>query len=105
MSKYLFLVTVGNIEEGKNIARNLVENKVAACVNIIPNITSIYEWKGVIEEDNEYILFIKTTEEKSALLIQKIKELHSYDEPECVGFKIESGSQSYLKWIEDVVGK
>ncbi|GAG77539.1 unnamed protein product, partial [marine sediment metagenome] len=56
-------------------------------------------------EDNEYILFIKTTEEKSALLIQKIKELHSYDEPECIGFKIERGSQSYLKWIEDVVGK
>jgi len=105
MSKYLFLVTVGNIEEGKNIARNLVENKVAACVNIIPNITSIYEWKGVIEEDNEYLLFIKTTEEKSALLIQKIKELHSYDEPECIGFKIERGSQSYLKWIEDVVRK
>ena len=74
-------------------------------MNIIPNITSIYEWKGVIEEDNEYILFIKTTEEKSALLIQKIKELHSYDEPECIGFKIEEGSQSYLKWIEDVVGK
>ena len=105
MSKYLFLVTVGNIEEGKNIARNLVENKVAACVNIIPNITSIYEWKGVIEEDNEYLLFIKTTEEKSALLIQKIKELHSYDPPECIGFKIERGSQSYLKWIEDVVRK
>jgi periplasmic divalent cation tolerance protein len=105
MSKYIFIVTVGDIEEGKNIARNLVENKLAACVNIIPNITSIYEWKGVIEEDNEYILFIKTIEEKSDKLIQKIQELHSYDEPECIALKIEKGSQGYLNWIEDVVGK
>ncbi len=105
MSKYLFLVTVGNIDEAKEIARTLVESKLAACVNIIQNITSIYEWDGKIEIDNEYLLFIKTSEEKSDFLINKIHEIHSYENPECVGFKIEKGSKAYLNWISEVVNK
>ncbi|MFX0188228.1 MAG: divalent-cation tolerance protein CutA [Candidatus Hodarchaeota archaeon] len=105
MSKYLFLVTVGNIDEGKEIARTLVESKLAACVNIIQNITSIYEWEGKIEKDNEHLLFIKTSEEKSDLLIKKVHEIHSYENPECIGFKIEKGSKTYLDWISEVVNK
>ena len=103
MDYYIFFCTVNKIEEGKHIARILVENKIAACVNIIQNILSIYEWKEKIEEDDEYLLIIKTTEEKSDLLIQKIKELHSYDEPEIIGFKIDKGSETYLNWIKDVI--
>jgi len=103
MNNYVFLVTVPNEDEGKKIARLLVKNKIAACVNIIKNIVSIYEWKGNIEEDNELLLLIKTTEEKSELLIQKIKEIHSYETPECIGFKIEKGSEKYLNWIKEVV--
>jgi periplasmic divalent cation tolerance protein len=94
---------VPNVEEGKNIAKILVENKLAACVNIIQNVFSIYRWKGKIEEDNEHFLFIKTIEENTEFLIGKIKELHSYSEPECIGFKIEKGSETYLKWIEESV--
>lgn len=105
MSNYVFLVTVGKIEEGKEIARALVENKLAACVNIIQNITSIYEWKGKIESDNEHLLFIKTSEEKCDLLIQKIQELHSYETPEIIAFKIEKGSKAYINWINKVVNK
>lgn len=105
MSKYLFLVTIGKIDEGKKIARILIENKLAACVNIIPNILSIYAWKGKVEEDEEHILFIKTTEEKSELLIQKILEIHSYEVPECIGFKIVKGSTNYLNWISEVINK
>ena len=105
MSKYLFFVTVGNIDESKQIARTLVEKKLAACVNIIQNITSIYEWKGKIESDNEHLLIIKTSEEKCDLLIQKIQELHSYENPECIGFKIEKGSKAYINWINEVVNK
>ena len=104
MNYYIFLVTVPTIEEGKKIAKTLVENKLAACVNIVKNIFSIYEWKGKIEEDNEHILLIKTTDEKSDLIIQKINEIHSYDTPECIGFKIEKGSEKYLKWIKEIVG-
>ncbi len=103
MSQYIFLVTVPTIEEGKKIARILVENKLAACVNIIQNIFSIYKWKGNIEEDNEHILLIKTTDEKCDIIIQKINEIHSYDTPECIGFKIEKGSEKYLNWIKEVV--
>jgi periplasmic divalent cation tolerance protein len=97
-------VTVPSIDEGKKIAKILVENKLAACVNIVQNIFSVYEWKGKIEEDNEHILLIKTTDVKSDLIIQKIKEIHSYEEPECIGLKIEKGSESYLNWIKETVG-
>ena len=103
MSQYIFLVTVPTIEEGKKIARILVENKLAACVNIIQNIFSIYKWKGNIEEDNEHLLIIKTKESKGELIIQKVKELHSYSEPECIGLKINKGSETYLNWISEVV--
>ncbi|TFF99886.1 MAG: divalent-cation tolerance protein CutA [Promethearchaeota archaeon] len=105
MKYYLFIVTVNKLEEGKKIAKILIENKVAACVNIIQNVISIYEWKGKIEEDSEYILLIKTTEEKSDLLIQKIQEIHSYETPECIGLRIEKGSKKYLNWIDEVVNK
>jgi len=103
MDFYLFLSTVNSIEEGKKIGRILVEEKLAACVNIIQNICSIYEWKANIEEDNEHLLLIKTTGDKSQRVIQKIKENHSYDEPEIIGLKIDKGSETYLKWINDVV--
>jgi periplasmic divalent cation tolerance protein len=103
MEYFLFLVTVPNIDEGKKIARILVESKLVACVNIIKNIYSIYSWKGKIEEDNEHLLLIKTSEQRSESLIQKIREIHSYENPECIGFKIEKGSEKYLNWIKDIV--
>ncbi len=103
MNFYLFIVTVPNVEEGKKIARILVESKLAACVNIINDISSIYRWKGEIQVDNEHLLLIKTTENKAESLIQKIIAIHSYSVPECIGFKVEKGSQKYLNWIKDVV--
>ena len=103
MNNYIFIVTVPNLEEGKKIAKVLVESKIAACVNIIQNIISIYRWKGAIEEDNEHLLLIKTNERNSERVMDKINEIHSYDTPECIGFKIEKGSEKYLKWINEVV--
>lgn len=103
MDFFIFLVTVPSMELGKKIGRILVEAKLAACVNIIPNIYSIYSWKGKIEEDNEQLLLIKTTDQKSEKLTAKVKELHSYETPECIGIKIEKGSQQYLDWIKDNV--
>ena len=103
MDFYLFTVAVPNIEEGKKIARSLVESRLAACVQIIKDISSVYRWKGEIQEDDEHLLLIKTTEDKSESLIQKINTIHSYSVPECIGFKVEKGSQKYLNWIKDVV--
>ncbi|MFX1592262.1 MAG: divalent-cation tolerance protein CutA [Promethearchaeota archaeon] len=103
MNHYIFLVTVPNLEQGKKIANLLVESKLAACVNIIQNIFSIYRWRDKIEQDNEHLLLIKTIEENSESIIQKINEIHSYDTPECIGFKIEKGSEKYLNWITEVV--
>ena len=105
MDFYMFFVTVPNIQEGKSIARILVERKLAACVSIIRNITSIYEWKEKIEENEEEFLIIKTSEELSEEVIDTINEIHSYDTPECIGFKIEKGSEKYLKWIEEIVSQ
>lgn len=103
MNYFIFLVTVPNIEEGQKIAKILVETKLAACVNIVQNILSIYRWKGKIEEDHEHLLLIKTIEENSNKIIRKVKEIHSYTEPECIGLKIEKGSDTYLNWIKEVV--
>lgn len=103
MNYFIFLVTVPNIEEGQKIAKILVENKLAACVNIIQNVFSIYRWKGKIEDANEHLLLIKTTENKADLIIQKISEIHSYKVPECIGIKLEKGSEKYLKWINEAV--
>lgn len=101
MRFYLFLVTVPNMEEAQRIAKILVEEKLAACVNIIKNIISTYRWKGEVEIDEEQLLIIKTSEVKADLIIEKINKLHSYEVPECIGFPIDKGLGPYLDWIRE----
>ena len=93
--------TTGSVEEARKIARILVEEKLAACVNIIPKIESIYRWQGNIEDDNECVLLAKTTDKNIDKTIQRIKELHSYDVPDIVAIPIAQGFKEYLKWVED----
>ena len=93
--------TTGSVEEARKIARILVEEKLVACVNIIPKIESIYRWQGNIEEDNECVLLAKTTDKNIDKTIQKIKELHSYDVPDIVAIPIAHGFKEYLNWVED----
>ncbi len=99
----IFYVTVPNMELGEFLAEGLVSGKLAACVNIISKIKSIYQWKGKIEKDNEFLLLIKTSEEKADQLIEFIKKNHTYDVPECIGVKIDKGSDTYMKWIMDSI--
>jgi periplasmic divalent cation tolerance protein len=103
MKNLIFYVTVPNFEEGKRIARTLVESKVAACVNLIKDVFSIYHWKSKIEEDREVLLIIKTSEKKSEELIELVNKNHSYELPECVGVKIEDGSKRYIDWINETI--
>jgi periplasmic divalent cation tolerance protein len=102
MEYFILYITVPNMDEGKKIARNLVETKLAACVNIVQNIFSIYTWKNKIEEENEHLLIVKSTENHVDSIIKRVKELHSYENPECVALKIEKGSKMYLDWISEV---
>ncbi len=93
--------TTGSIEEARKIAHMLVEEKVVACVNIIPKIESIYRWKGNIGEDNECVLLAKTTDKNIDKAIQRIKELHFYDVPDIVAIPITHGFKDYLDWVEE----
>lgn len=97
----LVLTTVGSLDDGKEMARSLVERRLAACVNFVPNLTSIYRWQGEVEEANEVLLLIKTIENQLSALEAAIRELHSYDVPEFLVLSIESGSRPYLSWLLD----
>jgi periplasmic divalent cation tolerance protein len=101
--KVLVLTTVGNEAEARKIAHELVERQLAACVNIVARIQSVYRWEGKIETAEEYLLMIKTTKARGADVQAAIRDLHSYDLPECVVISMEGGSAEYLKWIEDSV--
>ena len=99
---YVFMyVTTSDLNEAKKIGRVLIEEKLAACVNIFP-IFSIYRWEG-IQEDNEAVMIIKTTSERVRDAMKRIKELHSYSVPCICVFNVERGNPEYLKWIEESV--
>ena len=99
--KRIVLTTAGSRDEAQKIARALVDRRLAACVNIVPGVDSIYRWQGKVEAAQECLLVIKTATGKFAALRDAIRELHSYDLPECVCLAIEDGSPEYLRWMED----
>ncbi len=97
--KRIILTTAGTQTEAQQIARTLVERRLAACVNISAPIESVYRWKGTVETAQEWMLIIKTTQSAADRVREAIGELHSYDLPECVVIPIENGSAEYLSWI------
>jgi periplasmic divalent cation tolerance protein len=97
--KRIVLSTAGSEEEARKIARHLVDHQLAACVNIIPQVQSIYRWQGKVEESREWLLLIKTTAARFSHVREAIDELHSYDLPECIALSIDDGSAAYLDWI------
>jgi periplasmic divalent cation tolerance protein len=98
--KRIVLSTAGSEDEARKIAHHLLERKLAACVNIVPQIESIYRWQGKIESSREWLLVIKTTTKQFPAVRAAIQELHSYELPECIAIAIEDGSPAYLQWIE-----
>jgi len=100
----LVLSTAGSQEQAGKIARALVERRLAACVNVVPQAESIYRWQGKVESAEEWLLLIKTTAQKFPAVRDAIAELQTYDLPECIAVKIEEGSVAYLKWLAEQVG-
>jgi periplasmic divalent cation tolerance protein len=97
----IIFVTAPNEDDARRIAEALVNERLAACVNIISGVESIYHWQGQIERDRELLLIIKSITGRYTELEQRVKELHSYTTPEVIAFKIERGAASYLDWIHD----
>ena len=100
-NKRIVLSTVGSKEEARKIAHHLVEQQLAACVNIVPKIESVYRWQGKVESNREYLLLIKTSSEKFPQVRDAMRELHSYELPECIALAVEDGSPEYLQWVEE----
>ena len=98
------LTTTGSKAEAQKIACALVERKLAACVNIVGPIESVYRWKGAVESAEEFLCVVKTTAAAVERVSAAIKELHSYELPECVVLTIEGGSEEYLGWVAENVG-
>ena len=93
------LMTAPNAEEATRIAEMLVERTLAACVQILPPITSIYIWKGEVQRESEILLVAKSTRAKFDDLEEAVRAIHSYETPEIIALPIVAGSQSYLSWL------
>ena len=101
--KRIVFTTAGSEEEARKIAHYLVENRMAACVNIVPQIVSIYRWQGKVEDAREWLLLIKTTAAAFENVRHAIADLHSYELPECICLEITDGSPNYLQWIAESI--
>ena len=103
MSANFVYMTAGSKAEAQKIAKSLVEHRLAACVNILENMHSVYKWENEIQEDIELVLIAKTTDRLVPELIEKVKSLHSYECPCIVSLPILNGHAPFLKWIHDEV--
>ena len=96
-------MTAANREEAARIADMLVASRLAACVQVLPEIQSVYRWQGKVERESEVLLFAKTTRERFDELDRVVRGIHSYETPEIVALPITAASEPYLKWLVDSV--
>jgi periplasmic divalent cation tolerance protein len=93
------LVTVPSVEEGRKLARAMVEGHVAACGNVVPGLVSIYRWEGDVQEDEEALVLFKTTQDRLTALRERVLELHPYEVPEILALDVTDGHLPYLEWV------
>ncbi|HLG22759.1 MAG TPA: divalent-cation tolerance protein CutA [Candidatus Manganitrophaceae bacterium] len=99
MNEVVVFVTTSSKEEGEKIGRYLVENRLAACANILPGVTSIFSWEGKICREEESLVVLKTKRELFQRLAEEVRKLHSYSVPEIIAIPLVEGASSYLEWI------
>ena len=97
----IVFVTVPSGEDASRIGESLVSERLAACVNVVPGIESIYRWEGEVTRDAEWLMIIKTTDGRFEEMERRVKALHVYTTPEVIGLEISRGSDDYLKWIRE----
>ena len=95
------LITAPSPEEGEAIARALVEEKLAACVNVIPGVTSLYRWRGELQREGEVLLVVKSRRGLFDRLAARVRELHSYQVPEIIALPVILGDEDYLRWLSE----
>ena len=100
MPQTLIYITAATRDEAVSIGRTLVESRLAACANVLAGITSIYWWEGAVTEDDEVSLLVKTREELVDKVVEKVKEIHSYDCPCVISIPISGGNPEFLDWID-----
>ena len=98
------LITTSSMAEAQAIGRALVEQRIAACVNIVPGLRSLFRWQGTIEEQEETLMLVKSRSEYLPSILDTVKRLHSYTVPEVIALPILAGSSDYLAWIDESVG-
>ena len=101
MGIHFVYMTAGSKEEARKIGKQLVASKLAACVNILDNMNSMYMWDGELQDDSEVVCIAKTTAERVPELIEKVRSLHSYDCPCIVSLPVSDGHKPFLDWISD----
>lgn len=100
MDEIVVFITTPSTEEGEKIGRYLVENKLAACANILPSVTSIFAWEGKISQEKEALIILKSKQGLFERLMQEVKKRHSYSVPEIIALPLAAGSPEYIKWIQ-----
>lgn len=101
MSDFIIvLVTANSQEEADGIATDLVGSMLAACVNVIPGVTSVYRWEGQLQRDPEWLLVIKSRRDVFDTLVERVQALHSYEVPEIIALPLTGGSEAYLQWLD-----
>jgi periplasmic divalent cation tolerance protein len=105
MAAILVLTTVGTEQEANQLAEEVLERRLGACVNIVSGVRSVYRWKGRVCKDSEYLLVIKTEEGEYEAVAATIGELHSYELPEILALPVEQGDRGFLSWISECVDK
>jgi periplasmic divalent cation tolerance protein len=103
MNEVVIFITSGSEKEAKELARVLVEEKLAACVNILSGVESLYWWKDKIESSREWMLVVKTQRKMANKVVKRVKEIHSYEVPEVIALPIVEGNKDYLRWISDAL--